>query len=150
MYIWFYQDRLAQMITYVDIEKGEALFCPWARHNIYCLVLVQLSNVPKGMNFWKYAVYWLRRKASTWTNKYWTFWWYWIKAKLNPTAWPNAVHFLVFPLLSTNQNSKWVWSGNTTITNRRQPHGTARKSHSTITRHQEDKLSKTNSFVFPI
>ena len=38
---------------------------------------------------------------------------------------------------------KWVWSGNTTITNRRQPHGTARKSHSTITRHQEDKLSKT-------
>ena len=26
---------------------------------------------------------------------------------------------------SKYKNSKWVWSGNTTITNRRQPHGTA-------------------------
>ena len=34
--------------------------------------------------------------------------------------------------------------------NRRQPHGTARKSRSTITRHQEDKLSKANSSLFPI
>ena len=41
-----------------------------------------------------------------------------------------------------NKNSKWVWSGNTTITNCRQPRGTVRKSRSTITRHQEDKLSK--------
>ena len=41
------------------------------------------------------------------------------------------------------KNSKWVWSGNTTITNCRQPRGTARKSRLTITRHQEDKLSKT-------
>ena len=40
------------------------------------------------------------------------------------------------------KNSKGVWSGNTTITNCRQPRGTARKSRSTITRHQEDKLSK--------
>ena len=48
------------------------------------------------------------------------------------------------------QNSKWVWSGNTTITNRRQPPGTARKSSSTITRHQEDKLSKATSSLFPI
>ena len=31
---------------------------------------------------------------------------------------------------------------NTTITNRRQPHGTARKSRPTTTRHQEDKPSK--------
>ena len=30
------------------------------------------------------------------------------------------------------KNSKWVWSGNTTITNRRQPCGTARKSRSTF------------------
>ena len=29
-----------------------------------------------------------------------------------------------------HKNSKWVWSGNTTITNRRQPRGTARKSRS--------------------
>ena len=29
--------------------------------------------------------------------------------------------------------------------NRRQPHGTARKSRSTIMRHQEDKLSKATS-----
>ena len=39
---------------------------------------------------------------------------------------------------------------NTTFTNRRQPRGTARKSPSTITRHQEDKLSKANSSLFPI
>ena len=31
------------------------------------------------------------------------------------------------------------------ITNRRQPRGTGRKSCSTITRHQEDKLSKATS-----
>ena len=50
----------------------------------------------------------------------------------------------------TVKNSKWVWSGNTTITNRRQPRGTARKSRSTFTRHQEDKLSKATSSLFPI
>ena len=50
----------------------------------------------------------------------------------------------------SNKNSKWVWSGNTTITNRRQPCGTARKSRSTITRYQEDKLSKASSSLFPI
>ena len=52
----------------------------------------------------------------------------------------------------TNQeieNSKWVWSGNTTITNRRQPCDIARKSRSSITRHQEDKLSKATSSLFP-
>ena len=48
------------------------------------------------------------------------------------------------------KNSKWVWSGNTTITNRRQPHGTKRKNHSTTTRHQKDKLSKATSSLFPI
>ena len=48
------------------------------------------------------------------------------------------------------KNSKWVWSGNTTITNCRPPRGTARKSRSTITRHQEDKLSKAISSLFPI
>ena len=37
-----------------------------------------------------------------------------------------------------------------TITNCRQPHGTARKSRSTITRHQEDKLSKATSSLFHI
>ena len=30
------------------------------------------------------------------------------------------------------KNSKWVWSGNTTITNCRQTHGTARKSHNPL------------------
>ena len=48
------------------------------------------------------------------------------------------------------KNSMWVWSGNTTITNRRQPCGTARKSRSTITGHQEDKLGKSTSSLFPI
>ena len=36
------------------------------------------------------------------------------------------------------------------MTDRRQPNGTARKSHSAITRHQEDKLSKATSSLFPI
>ena len=31
-----------------------------------------------------------------------------------------------------------------------QTHGTTRKSHTTITRHQEDKLSKATSSLFPI
>ena len=46
--------------------------------------------------------------------------------------------------------AKIVRSGNTTITNCRQTHGTARKSHTTITRHQEDKLSKAARFLLPI
>ena len=50
----------------------------------------------------------------------------------------------------TTKNSKWVWSGNTTIKNFRLTHGTARKSHTTITRRQEDKLSKETSPLFPI
>ena len=48
------------------------------------------------------------------------------------------------------KNMKWGWSGYTTISNRRQTHGTARKSHTTITRHQEDKLSKVTSSLLPI
>ena len=48
------------------------------------------------------------------------------------------------------KNSKWLWSENTTITNRRQPRGTTRKSCSTITRHQEENLSKETSSLFPI
>ena len=51
---------------------------------------------------------------------------------------------------SREKKCKWVWSGNTTITNCRQPCGTAKKSRSTITRHQEDKLSKAISSLFPI
>ena len=54
-------------------------------------------------------------------------------------------HWIYWPLIS-----KWVWSGNIIFTNRRQPHGTARKSHITITRHQEDKLSRAISSLFPI
>ena len=40
--------------------------------------------------------------------------------------------------------------GNTTITNCRQTHGTVRKSHTTTSRHQEAKLSKATSSLFPI
>ena len=47
-------------------------------------------------------------------------------------------------------NNKWVWSGNTAITNCRQTHGTARKIRSTITRHQENKPSKTAGSLFPV
>ena len=38
--------------------------------------------------------------------------------------------------ISVFKNSKWVWLGYTTITNCRQPHGTARKSrHTNISKH---------------
>ena len=43
------------------------------------------------------------------------------------------------------KNSKWVWSRNTIITNCRQARCTMRKSHTTITRHQEDKQSKATT-----
>ena len=58
------------------------------------------------------------------------------KIQLNTTNESQEVS--LFPA-GDHKNSKWVWSGNTTITNCRQPRGTARKSRSTITRHQEDK-----------
>ena len=48
------------------------------------------------------------------------------------------------------KNSKWVLSGNTTLTYCRQTSGTSRKSHTTNTRHQEDILSKATSCHFPI
>ena len=55
---------------------------------------------------------------------------------------PFLVSLIVLLKQTFYKNSKWVWSGKNTITNCRQTHGTARKSHTTITRHQEDKLSK--------
>ena len=51
---------------------------------------------------------------------------------------------------SVPKNSKLVWSGNTTITNSRQTHGTGGKSNTTIKKQQEDKLSIAASFLFPI
>ena len=59
------------------------------------------------------------------------------------------IHIWIKGEVGAVKNSKWVWSEYTTITNCRQPHGTARKSRSTITRHQEDKLSKATSSLFP-
>ena len=64
--------------------------------------------------------------------------------------WKTCVISCDFFSLWLYKNSKWVWSGNTTITNCRQPRGTVRKSRSTITRHHEDKLSKAISSLFPI
>ena len=84
-----------------------------------------------------------------WTGGFMVLWFY---VKEHPKA--QSVVVLILKRLRRQghslKNSKWVWSGNTTITNRRQPHGTARKSHSTVTRHQEDKLSKATSSLFPI
>ena len=51
----------------------------------------------------------------------------------------------IFPYSKWLKNSKWVWSGNITIKNCRLTQCTARESHTTITRHQEDKLSKATS-----
>ena len=45
---------------------------------------------------------------------------------------------------------KWVWSGNTTITNCRHTPCIVRKSDTTITRHQEDNQSKATSSLFTI
>ena len=47
------------------------------------------------------------------------------------------------------RNSKWVRSGNTTITNRRQTHDTSKNSHTVSKRNQEDKLHKATSSLFP-
>ena len=47
------------------------------------------------------------------------------------------------------RNSKYDL-GNSTITKCTQTHDTPRKSHTTIMRHQEDKLSKATSSLFPI
>ena len=48
------------------------------------------------------------------------------------------------------KNSKWVWSGNTTITNCRQTRGIVRKGHITITKHQKEKQSKATNSLIPI
>ena len=48
------------------------------------------------------------------------------------------------------RNSKWVWSGNITITNYTQIYGTSTKNNTTITRHHENNISKANSSLFPI
>ena len=48
----------------------------------------------------------------------------------------NLLKQLIDLCIISSQNSKWVWWGNTTITNRRQTHSTKRKSQTTITRHQ--------------
>ena len=47
------------------------------------------------------------------------------------------------------KNSKWLWSGYSTITNCRQTRGIVRKSHTTIMRHQEDKQSKQPALSSP-
>ena len=41
----------------------------------------------------------------------------------------------IFSRIRQAFQNKWVWSGNTTITNWRQTWGIARKNHTTITRH---------------
>ena len=71
-------------------------------------------------------------------------------AETNSIPWHMLQWLKQFHIDRNIKNSKWVWSGNTTITNCRQPRGTARKSRSTITRHQQDKLSKAISSLFPI
>ena len=48
------------------------------------------------------------------------------------------------------KNSKWEWSGNTTIINCRQTSGVVRKGHTIITRHKEDEQNKATSSLFPI
>ena len=58
-------------------------------------------------------------------------------------------HSLIKPSIAS-KNSKWVWSGNTTIINCKQTRGIVRKSHTTILRHQKDKQNNATSSLFPI
>ena len=65
----------------------------------------------------------------------------------------SAIHstFIKLPFpIKTFVMSVFKWPLKTGFTNHRQPRGTARKSGSTITRHQEDKLSKATNSLFPI
>ena len=68
---------------------------------------------------------------------------------------PSINKFTTTPLyisVGACENSKWVWSGNTTITHCRPTHGTVRKSHTTltVTRHQEGNSSKATNSLLPI
>ena len=65
------------------------------------------------------------------------------------TCMKNRIYNNVGYIINIYQNSKWVWSGNTTITNCRQTPGIVRKSHTTIRRQQEDKQSKATSSLLP-
>ena len=53
-------------------------------------------------------------------------------------------------IIMIREKSKWVWSGNTTITHCIPTHGTASKSHKTfiVTIHPQDNNSKATSFLF--
>ena len=77
--------------------------------------------------------------------------WRFLRAYVSPTQNHAYEPFLVSLIVLLKQtfykNSKWVWSGNTTITNCRPNHCNARKSHTSITWHQEDKLSKNSKWV---
>ena len=67
---------------------------------------------------------------------------------LNSLTWAFfTVHELI--LMFWLKNSKWLWSGYSTITNCRQTRGIVRKSHTTIMRHQEDKQSKQPALSSP-
>ena len=85
---------------------------------------------------------------------YQNIWIFYVEGNFMGQLYQHALKFgpdgLASKLLRFTVNSKWIWSGNTTITNCRQTHGTARKRHTTISRHQEDKLSKATSSLFPI
>ena len=76
--------------------------------------------------------------ATTW--EFWTG----TKAQTRPSKCADSPKPSLFAWM-TPKNSKWVWLWNITITNCRQTDGTERNSHTTITRHQENKLSKAAS-----
>ena len=97
------------------------------RHKINIILYTEHKNkMCRACTSTLHKKIWGCLNSTCYTHNSWTVWYIWIKT------------------------SKWVWSRNTTITNCRQTHGTAKKSHTTITRHQEDKLSKTTSSLFPI
>ena len=56
----------------------------------------------------------------------------------------------IFLSTSFSLGSNFYLKSDTTITNCRRICGTATKSHTTITRHQEDNLSKATSSLLPI
>ena len=102
------------------------------------------------------SIFWV----ASWTSAQWDNVFSFVLYYQSISIYQSYLIFLVFcfcnyqniveKIILFSQNSNWVWSGNTTITNCRQPCGTARKSRSTITRHQDHKLSKATSSLFSI
>ena len=93
--------------------------------------MCRLARSFKARTKWHSIAIWV----TTW--EFWTV----SKAQTRPSKWADSPKPSLFAWM-TPKNSKWV--------SQSQTDGTERNSHTTITRHQEDKLSKAaSSFSSP-